>query len=176
MMSLIVAHVLIFLLLFQQNVYTWMSQNRFYGAWADGSKILGLDPHTVQNSPRRRSARVNGKPTVVVDISEEYLRSVHTTSQETVPLLRMDPSIAMGFYCRTPEDLQQLEQCMKQWTLSNPKLPELFTFAETSPDYANHGVSSSMMDDLIAADMAGTSLLDEDDEDDVSDEEEYVML
>ena len=144
---------------------------------ADGSKILGLDPHTVQNAPRRRTARVNGKATTVLNISEEYLRSVHTTNQEAVPLLRMDPSIALGFYCRTRQDLEQVEACMTSWRSSNPNWPEMFTFAETSPDYANGGISS-MMDDLIAGDMAGSSLLDTEDQDsgDVSDEDEYVML
>ena len=146
---------------------------RFYGAWADGSKILGLDPHTVQNAPRRRNARVNGKVTPVVDISESYLRSVHTTNQETVPMLRMDPSIALGFYCRTPQDLQQIQDLMKRWKATNPNLPELFSVAEHSPDYAN---GDPMMDDLMAGDMAGSSFLGDDDNSEASDEDEYVML
>lgn len=147
----------------------------FYGAWEDGSKILGLDPHTVQNAPRRRNAKVNGKVTSVVDISEAYLRSIHTTNQETVPMLRMDPSIALGFYCRTPQDLQQIQDLMTRWKAANSDLPELFTFAKHSPDYANGG--DPMMDDLMAGDMTGSSFLEDDgDNSGESDEDEYVML
>ncbi|CAB9500629.1 Cysteine protease ATG4B [Seminavis robusta] len=120
----------------------------FYGAWSDGSRILGLDPHTVQQAPRRRTARINGKSISVVDISEAYLRSVHTTSQETVPLVRMDPSIALGFYCRSPKELQHLQDLMNAWKKANPGLPEIFSFADKSPDYENGNmISSSMMDD-----------------------------
>jgi len=151
-------------------------KSRFYGALSDGSKILGLDPHTVQNSPRRRTARVNGKATTVVDISEEYLRSVHTTNQEAVPLVRMDPSIALGFYCRTRQDLEQIQDLMARWKTMHPDLPEMFSFADTSPDYANGGVSSSMMDDLIGGDMAGSSLLDAEDDESSDDDDEYVLL
>lgn len=149
-------------------------QSRFYGAWSDGSGILGLDPHTVQNSPRKRTARVNGKQISVVDVSEQYLRSIHTTNQETVPLLRMDPSIALGFYCRTPQELQHLQDLMHAFKKANPNLPEIFTIAESSPDYAaDDMVSSSMMDDLLASGREEGSLLDDDSEDT---DEEYVML
>ena len=141
---------------------------RFYGATSDGSKILGLDPHTVQISPHKRNAKVNGQPTQVVNISEEYLRSVHTTNQEEVPLPRMDPSIALGFYCRTADELDHLQESMKQWKAANPKLPELFTFADTSPNYAGD------MDDLLGGGMMDDSLMDENS--DVSDEEDFVFL
>jgi hypothetical protein len=111
---------------------------------------------------------VNGKPTQVVDISEEYLRSVHTTGQEEVPLPRMDPSIALCFYCRNSEEFDHLRDSMKQWKSANPNLPELFTFADTSPDY------SGDMDELMAGDMMTASLMD--DESEVSDEEDFVFL
>lgn len=148
---------------------------RFYGASADGKSVFGLDPHTVQSAPRRRAARVNGKITPVVDISEAYLRSVHTTRPETVPLLRMDPSIALGFYCKNADDLDQLCESMHQWKHDNPKLPDLFTISDKSPSYA----STSAMNEMLDMGMS-SSLLDMDDEGgrdgDVSDEDDYVML
>ena len=159
------------------TIFRLFFYERFYGAWSDGSKILGLDPHTVQEAPRRRTARINGKPISVVDISESYLRSVHTTCQEAVPLVRVDPSIALGFYCRSAKELHHLHQLVKGWTAANPSLPEIFSFAESSPDYVNGNmISSSMMDDMMAGDMpGGSSLLDGEESDEASDEE-YVML
>jgi Peptidase family C54 len=131
----------------------------------------------VQEAPRRRTARINGKAISVVDISETYLRSVHTTSQEAVPLVRLDPSIALGFYCRSEEELHHLQQLMNAWTTANPSLPEIFSFAELSPDYADGNmILSSMMDDMMAGDTAGgSSLLDGEGSEEASDEE-YVML
>ena len=135
---------------------------------------MGLDPHTVQNAPRKRTARVNGKKLSVVDVSEEYLRSIHTTSQESVPLLRMDPSVALGFYCRTPQEFHQIQELMQGFKAANPNLPEIFTISESSPDYASGDmVSSSMMDDLLDGARDGSSLMDNDSEDT---DDEYVML
>lgn len=135
---------------------------------------MGLDPHTTQNAPRKRAARVNGKKLSVVDVSEEYLRSIHTTSQETVPILRMDPSVALGFYCRTPVEFQQIQDLLQAFKTSNPNLPELFTISESSPDYVSGDMgSSSMIDELLDGGREG-SLLDNDSGDDTDDE--YVML
>jgi cysteine protease ATG4 len=143
----------------------------FYGALSDGSKIFGLDPHTVQTAPRRRTARVNGEVSSVVDMSEDYLRSVHTTYPEVFSLLRMDPSIALGFYCRTEADLENVFSSMQQWKQQHPESPELFTVADASPDYSAN-ISSAMNDMMLSS--TGGSLLDVNDED--SDEDEYVMI
>jgi len=91
-------------------------------------------------------------------------------------MLRMDPSIALGFYCRTAQEFQDLQNKMEQWRLANPKVPQLFTFAEHSPDYANGG--NPMMDDLVTGGMTGSSFLDEDGENrsNASDEEDFVFL
>ena len=145
----------------------------FYGAVADGSKIFGLDPHTVQNSPNRRMARVNGKDSSVVDLSDEYLRSVHTSYIEVFSLQRMDPSIALGFYCRNEQELENLLTSTQNWKKEHPDDPELFSVADTSPDYAS-SLSSAMKDMMLSGTVA--SLVDEDVGDDLSEEDEYVML
>jgi cysteine protease ATG4 len=140
----------------------------FYGALSDGSKILGLDPHTVQNAPRRRTARVNGKSSQVVELSDDYMRSVHTTYPEVFSLLKMDPSVALGFYCRNQADLDNLLASLKSWKEMNVDSPELFTVAEAVPDYSAN--VSSAMNDMM---MSSCSLANEGQ---ISDEDEYVML
>mmetsp|Transcript_553 Transcript_553/g.1029 ORF Transcript_553/g.1029 Transcript_553/m.1029 type:complete len:514 (-) Transcript_553:2441-3982(-) len=146
----------------------------FYGASADGKKVFGLDPHTVQSAPRRRTAKVNGKTSTVVDMTDDYMRSVHTTYPEVFSFLKTDPSIAMGFYCRTQADLEDLFVRLNDWKENNPSSPELFTVADASPDYAAN-VSS------VVNDMLGSSLCMEDDDvqdhdDAMSEEDDYVLL
>jgi cysteine protease ATG4 len=152
----------------------------FYGAYADGSKVLGLDPHTVQTAPQKRGLRfptgqVNHGNNSVVDLSDEYMRSVHTTYPEVFPIARMDPSIALGFYCRDKSEFAQLEaglaQLKSQLTEGSP---DLFTFADHAPDY-----SSSAMNDMMLMDSGmGDEGIEGEDvaEEQASDEDEYVLL
>lgn len=129
----------------------------------------------MQDAPQRRPARVNGTVVQVVDISEDYINSIHTTSQERVPMVRMDPSIALGFYCKTAADLQSIQTSMTGWHSHHPTLPELFTMADTSPDYVGNGTDDSRMDDLMTSE---DPFLNDDHDNDAnaSDEDEYVLL
>jgi cysteine protease ATG4 len=144
----------------------------FYGALSDGSKIFGLDPHTVQNAPRKRTAQVNGKSSFVVDLTEDYLRSVHTTYPEVFSLQKMDPSIALAFYCRTRQDLADVFAGVREWRAENRDSPELFSVQDAAPDYSAD--VSSAMDDMMMSRLAGSVL--DGDEGQVSDDDEYVML
>jgi cysteine protease ATG4 len=144
----------------------------FYGAVSDGSKIFGLDPHTVQSCPRKRMATVNGNQKPIVELSDDYLRSVHTTFPEVFSLLKMDPSVALGFYCRDRKDLESVVSSLRQNKQENQSSPELFTISDTAPSYT--GNVSSEMDEAMMANMTG-SLLDETEEG-LSDEDEYVVL
>lgn len=139
----------------------------FYGAEMDGSKIFGLDPHTVQTAPRRRFSRVNGRISSVVELSDDYLRSCHTTYPEAFALDRMDPSIALGFYCRTAKDFEHVLASVQRFKETNPNSPELFTIADKSPDYSAN-VSSFMND------MVGSSLFESAQE--IDEEDDYVVL
>jgi cysteine protease ATG4 len=148
----------------------------FYGAYADGSKILGLDPHTVQTAPQKRrmhgpAGQVNHSSNSVVDLSDEYMRSVHTTYPEVFPIARMDPSIALGFYCRDKSEFAQLEaglaQLKSQLTGSSP---DLFTFADHAPDYLSSAMNDMMLGDEDI-DIDGDVV-----EGQASDEDEYVLL
>lgn len=118
----------------------------FYGAVSDGSKVFGLDPHTVQTAPRNRSARINGKIGTAVDLTDEYLRSCHTTYHEVLMLTKMDPSIALGFYCRNQQDLEHLFALVQQYNSEHPDQAPIFSVEDSSPDYASGMGGSSMMD------------------------------
>lgn len=139
----------------------------FYGASSDGKRVFGLDPHTVQQAPSRRNVTVNGQLTSVVQLSDQYLRSIHTCDPEVASLLSLDPSIALGFYCRNETDLNYIMNNLKMWGENHPKSPSLFTFDEKSPGYA------ASVDELLSS----SALVDADQGEDNSDEEdEFVLL
>jgi cysteine protease ATG4 len=142
----------------------------FYGASADG-KLYGLDPHTIQMAPqRRRVTNKAGKTTFVVALTDDYLRSVHTTNPETMVSARVDPSLALGFYCKNRADFVALCHSLEVWNKANPKTPELFTMADTVLDYSAN-LSSAMHEMMLS--MNGE---DDDGSGHVSDEDEYVLL
>lgn len=113
----------------------------FFGAQVssgnESKQVFGLDPHTVQVAPRRRTATVNGISKQVVELSDEYLQSIHSTFTETFSLEKMDPSIALGFYCRNHEELEHVFECLHRFRTLHPKSPELFHVQDTIPDYEN---------------------------------------
>lgn len=136
----------------------------FYGSLSDGSKCFGLDPHTVQAAPKRRQALVNGKPSLVVELSDDYLQSVHTNFPEAVSLARLDPSIALGFYCRDRQDLERLFDNLHQWKCDHIASPELFAVADKAPNYSSSNVDVFDLEDNV------------EDEGSSSEEDEYVVL
>jgi cysteine protease ATG4 len=144
----------------------------FYGALSDGSKIFGLDPHTVQSAPKRRTALVNGVQSSVVELCDEYLRSVHTTYPEVFSLPKMDPSIALGFYCRDRKDLDFVFTSLRQWKEAHLSSPDLFTVADRMPNYS---LVASSFDCNISNSYHASVESDEDDEK-VIDDDEFIML
>lgn len=141
----------------------------FYGALSDGSKIFGLDPHTVQTAPKRRTAVMNGKQASIVELSDEYLRSVHTTYPEVFSLSKMDPSIALGFYCRDRNDLEELFSSLNAWKVSHPKAPDLFNIAERMPNYSINPSTSFG----ASPDEVNNSVMESDNDED---DDEFIML
>lgn len=132
----------------------------FYGAYADGSKVLGLDPHTVQTAPQR-----NGLKNVL--LSDEYMQSIHTGYPDIYQINRMDPSLAIGFYCRDRKDFLALEASLNELKKST-KSPDLFTFEEKMPNYF-----SSAMNDVM---LEGTDFEEGPGKNDDGDDEDYVLL
>ena len=155
-------------------------------------KLYGLDPHTVQQTPplqntihTKKSHKVRTKKQIV--INDSYLSSLHTSSNYNpanahnikpvcMNVSNIDPSLALGFYCRDRDefdelvnkfDLQRLNKSNSNSNNSDnssfekknqqkdivPKYYNLFSVMETKPEYNKH-----------------LSLLVEDDHDDSSDE------
>ena len=148
----------------------------FYGANSDGSNLYGLDPHTVQTAPHRQMVMTNvGKRVRIVAFTEDYLRSVHTKYPEAIPMSRMDPSMALGFYCRDRNDFEHLCASLQKWKEQHVDMPEIFAVEDAVPDYCAN-VSSAMHEMLAADEFADSFACDELENDEASDEDEYVML
>jgi len=102
-----------------------------------------------------------------IDLTDEYLASVHTPYPEIFSLNRMDPSIALGFYCRNRKDFIELQESLARLN-PDSSAPKLVSFVDKIPNY----MSSAPMDDMI---------LDVHDDfdnvhDEASDEDDYVLL
>jgi len=156
----------------------------FYGADSDGRKVYGLDPHTVQRAPRRFHKCHNDghggerrRYFHEIVFTDDYLRSINCPNISVMPMKKIDPSLALGFYCRDRNDYESFYSSL-QAMKANEKFkgyPELFTFAEAKPNY-EADVSSAMMEmmdtcqtlDGEESDRLLAGHVDEDDE--------YVML
>jgi len=148
----------------------------FFGAYADGTSVLGLDPHTVQTAPQRTSdydeaeaAKDKDGTYTAIDLSVDYMQSVHTSYPEVYPINRMDPSIALGFYCRDKKEFAEFELAVKQLKM-NSSCPDLFTIVDKTPNYSTAAVGSMMDGDLDL----GEDMPDDDGGD--FDDDEYVLL
>jgi len=152
----------------------------FYGANSDGNKVFGLDPHTVQRAPRRQMVHPDApgqKAKYEIVFSDEYLRSINCPNPSTIKMARLDPSLALGFYCRDREDYDKfcdsLEFMRKDKKFTSH--PELFTMAEAKPNYSAD-VSSAMMDMMM---NSSTQFMEGDDLDrsnNADDDDEYILL
>jgi cysteine protease ATG4 len=86
----------------------------FYGSV--GAKVLGLDPHTVQAAPKRNQKRQ-------IDIADsDYQQSLFSKYPEVCAMASLDPSIALGFYCKTRPILMTLSDDCKPTAGIIPKL------------------------------------------------------
>ena len=126
----------------------------FYGIEDDGSKLYGLDPHTVQQSPRR-DPRLYG----AVSVSDSYIKSVHTKKPTTMNINKLDPSLAMAFYCKSRSEFKLLLESLHR---INKKTP-LISIVDVAPDYTS--------DLNFLNEMMGTTELEE-----ANDEDEYIFL
>ena len=154
----------------------------YYGASSDGGKIFGLDRHTVQDAAQRRQVEDESKGGAFeIVLSDEYLRSVHCAYPSTMEMSRIDPSLALAFYCRDRVDFDDLCAALSDMKAEGKKykIPELFSVADVSPDYCANG-SSALVDMMMASSLGnvdcsfddsfdgggGHAAAEEDDEDD----------
>mmetsp|Transcript_23399 Transcript_23399/g.54351 ORF Transcript_23399/g.54351 Transcript_23399/m.54351 type:complete len:590 (-) Transcript_23399:1147-2916(-) len=153
----------------------------FYGASSDGQKLFGLDPHTIQGAPQRRTVTTsNGSTKQVIAFTEHFLRSIQTTDPEVMELKRVDPSLALGFYCADRKDFDDLCTALQKFQKENPECPDLCSFADSVPDYSAN--VSSVMTDMMSMSIGGTdtgALTEpgaQDGDDEGSEEDEFVLL
>jgi len=146
----------------------------FYGALSDGSKLYGLDPHTIQSAPGRRrlkpeeEARTRNTKQYQVQLSDAYLRSIQCPNPRVIETSKIDPSLALGFYCRDRTDFELF--CTT--VIKEMNSPSLFTIAETKPDYSAD-VSSAMVEMMLGS----ASHLDKGDlYNEECDDDDFVML
>ena len=129
---------------------------------------LGLDPHTVQLAPSRRENTDAEKNKLQIDLTDEYLASVHTPYPDILDLNRMDPSIALGFYCRNRKEFLDLQKA-----LSDPGItPKVVSFVDKVPNY----MMSPSVNDMMLNDLDIDDAFDDPGEDELSDEDDYVLL
>jgi cysteine protease ATG4 len=151
----------------------------FYGANSDGSKVYGLDPHTVQRAPTRRrlrpeeELRTGNTKQYQVQLSDEYLRSLNAPNISSMDMSRIDPSLALGFYCRDRADFESLCAAVDDMKTNEvtKDFPALISFADARPDY-NADLSSAMMDMM----MGGSSSQMDEEEDNDDDEDDFVLI
>ena len=131
--------------------------------------VLGLDPHTVQPAPSRREQLGKERNKLSIEITNEYLASVHTRYPEILDLNRLDPSICLGFYCRNRKDYLDLQKRLADPIISGPNV---VSFVDKVPNY----MSSSAVDDIMLDDLDIDDGFDDPGENELSDEDEYVLL
>ncbi len=127
----------------------------------------GLDPHVVQPAPRGSRVgrpRAGGGPpdpagtTTTGDhrrwwvhLTESYLRSLrtypsspagggpsHPNHERAIPLSRLDPSCALGFYVRDRSDFDAFRRSIESLNGGHCRpngLPEIVTVSERTPNY-----------------------------------------
>jgi len=158
----------------------------FYGASIDGKHLFGLDPHTVQTTPRRRYNN-NTETPIVCDPS--YMSSLHcssyynpNTTHSSKPLCmsieKLDPSLALAFYCKDRNDFHRLCDTFSQ---KQRQLYSLYSVEDKEPDYntnmsllAQDGNAYDSDDDL--GDSLNSTGKSKRTKQPVEEEDEYVFL
>ncbi len=121
-----------------------------YMVGAQGKRIFYLDPHTTQDALR-------GSDTTIKALCSNASASYRCSEVRSIDVDALDPSMSVGFYCRTQEDVMDLWRLVKE--IGNGPNP-VFTAHDVTPTYDVDDDDFDMSDD------------DEDDEDDVEEDEE----
>ena len=168
----------------------------------------GLDPHVTQPAPRGEleiipsncdSNSSNGNSFSKkryrwkVHLNDSYLRSLHigaishSNHDISIPLSKLDPSLALGFYIRNNDDFMTFQQSINELNseCKKYKSPSIVTFMDKSPNYevdvgtamknmTLNGNKNAGLDDLDGFSIDSGEdggVLDEEDDDD-----EYVLV
>lgn len=107
-----------------------------------------------------------------VQLTDEYIRSIQCHHPKHMDMAKLDPSLALGFYCKDEHDFQAFQDAVQrdQWVDEHgSKMAELFSIQPSKPDYSAD-VSSAMVDmmessvQLDVGDEEGGVLEDDDDD------------
>ena len=136
------------------------------------TQLFALDPHTVQTSPQRDYNKRYG----AISLSNEYLTSVTCSSPVVIDMDKMDPSLALGFYCADREDFEHLQYSLQNInnafghaTTTTTTNQKMFSIIDSAPDYTcNVSALADMMSRVDEVDLGSND--SEDAEDD------YVFL
>ncbi|XP_034237784.1 cysteine protease ATG4B [Thrips palmi] len=123
-----------------------------------GDEVIYLDPHTTQ-----QTCFVEGKDN---ECERQADQTYHCQHASRLPILNMDPSLAVCFFCPTEHELDSLCQLFRERIVEQEKQP-LFEVCEDKPDRWS---PVSKQDDLLGAWAQEASenmdsTLDESDED-----------
>eukprot|EP00808_Paulinella_micropora_P015015 g2273.t1 len=100
----------------------------FFGV--QGTRLLFLDPHTVQYNPENFSATQDSP-------DHSVWQSFHPQTIHVLEATALDPSLTLAFYCRSPEDFEDFWRRAKK--LSEGKLASAFQVAEKMPTMTYNG-------------------------------------
>ncbi|KAL3800637.1 hypothetical protein HJC23_006099 [Cyclotella cryptica] len=148
----------------------------------------------------KSSNRTNKRYHWRAHLNENYLRSLHispTTSHpnhdKSIPLSKLDPSLALGFYFRNQSDFTAFRESLNALNTlcRRNKLPEVVTVLDKAPNYEvdvsavmknmalNNGkcreVNARLDDDLDGFSIKSDEVGLNEDEDDL-DDDEYVLV
>lgn len=142
-----------------------------YFVGAHEKHFLGLDPHIVQPCGTLEDV-----------LSPTHLDSLVCVAPRKVPVDSIDPSLALGFYCRRRADFLDLTTRMKQ-TIAPLSSPPLFDILDKRPVTASNRSDDAFLDDSFltplakSSDLLALSSIDSDDlhtQDD--DDDDYVVV
>ena len=163
----------------------------------------GLDPHTTQSAPQGDLEKVTipvcyddatkGNRKVYrwkVNLSESYLRSLHigaashSNHDKAIPLSKLDPTLALGFYFANHDDFTSFRQSLHSLNAECKRnnLPCILSILDKSPNYEmdvgevmkNMALNNKSCED----DIDGFSINSEEEvaNEEEDDDDEYVMV
>jgi len=155
----------------------------FYSAFSDGSRLFGLDPHTVHSAPTLNfsssswNSNINesGPVGCHIELTDDYLRTFLCPTPSQLDFTKIDPSLALGFYCRDRDDFISLCDAITQINAicKGSRLPELFSISDLKPPDYIMDSNFMLSDDLCSNndhDVTSNTVLRH------SNEEDYVLL
>ncbi|BES89406.1 Peptidase family C54 [Nesidiocoris tenuis] len=102
-----------------------------------GDEMIYLDPHTTQPF-----VPIGTKST---EQEKKADCSYHCTQARALPVLQMDPSVALGFFCATELDFDSLLENMREYLMKEQQ--PLLEVCEDRPATVTHTVANEGLDD-----------------------------